>query len=201
MLGNSWHLPTARFLLFVLLAACNVIPVTSGPVEAWYPTVVPLPWSSNLNPLGARPVEQAAAVWLRSGLQWDPREAEALQLLGPSDDPLEHLQWALRIDSVALNFPPHNPCLTWALRFGQSFGPELTRWRQEVVRDVQSLQEDLQDEQEVWLQSAPHHVRLVYKQGGDKFVLQPLVVLHLLRLFEFPGVQDLLTNSSSGLRF
>ena len=200
MLGNSWHLPTARFLLFVLLAACNVIPVTSGPVEAWYPTVVPLPWSSNLNPLGARPVEQAAAVWLRSGLQWDPREAEALQLLGPSDDPLEHLQWALRIDSVALNFPPHNPCLTWALRFGQSFGPELTRWRQEVVRDVQSLREDLQDEQEVWLQSAPHHVRLVYKQGGDKFVLQPLVVLHLLRLFEFPGVQDLADELQFGFK-
>ena len=43
MLGNSWHLPTAR------------------------PSVVPLPWSSNLNPLGSRPVEQAAAIWLRSG--------------------------------------------------------------------------------------------------------------------------------------
>ncbi|CAE7760192.1 unnamed protein product, partial [Symbiodinium necroappetens] len=138
MLGNSWHLPTARFLLFVLLAACNVIPVTSGPVEAWFTA---------------------------SG-------ASCSRLV----------EWALRIDSVALNFPPHNP------------------WRQEVVRDVQSLREDLQDEQEVWLQSAPHHVRLVYRQGGDKFVLQPLVVLHLLRLFEFPGVQDLADELQFGFK-
>ena len=73
----------------VLLAACNVIPVTSGPVETWYPPVEPLPWaSSNLNPLGSRPIERAAAIWLRSGTSWDPREAEPYQLAGPSDDPI-----------------------------------------------------------------------------------------------------------------
>ena len=57
MLGNAWHLPTARFILFVLLASCNVIPVSAGPVQAWYPPSCPLPWSSNLHPLGARPIE------------------------------------------------------------------------------------------------------------------------------------------------
>ena len=126
MLGHSWHLPTARFLLFVLLAACNVIPVTSGPVETWYPPVEPLSWaSSNLNPLGSRPIERAAAIWLRSGTSWDPREAEPYQLAGPSDDPLGHLKWALNLGSTSLNFPPHNPCLAWALKLGQALGNHL----------------------------------------------------------------------------
>ena len=65
---------------------------------------------------------------------------------------------------------------------------------------MQSLREDLQDEQELWLQSAPSHVRLVYKQGGDKFVMQPLVVLHLLRLFEFPGLRDLADEFQFGFK-
>ncbi|CAE7405213.1 unnamed protein product, partial [Symbiodinium necroappetens] len=90
---------------------------------------------------------------VRSGIQWDPREAEPLQLVGPTENPFEH----------------------WALK-------------------------DLQDEQEAWLQSAPDHVRLVYKQGGDQFVLQPLVVLHLLRLFEFPGLQDLADELQFGFK-
>ena len=47
MLGNAWHLPTARFILFVLLASCNVTPVSAGPVQEWYPPSCPLPWRSN----------------------------------------------------------------------------------------------------------------------------------------------------------
>ena len=81
------------------------------------------------------------------------------------------------------HFAPNNPCLEGALKFGQSLGPSLVRWREEIVQDVALLREQLQSEQESWLESAPEHVRKVYWQGGDQFVLQPLVVLHL----EFPG--------------
>ena len=52
-----------------------------------------------------------------------------------------------------------------------------------MVEDVALLREELQTEQEEWLQSAPEHVRQVYRQGGENFVLQPLVVLYLLTLF------------------
>ncbi|CAE7799181.1 unnamed protein product [Symbiodinium sp. CCMP2592] len=167
MLGNSWHLPSARFILFVLLASCNVIPVTAGPVPEWYTRVEALPWSSNLNPLGARPIER-------------PTENTTQQ----------HLQWALALDSNQLHFSENNPCLKWALQFGQSLGRDLSRWREGIVQDVRSLKEDLQFEQQYWLQSAPQHVQQVYRQGGESLVLQPIVVLHLLTLFEFPGTTE-----------
>ena len=191
MLGNARHLPTARFILFVLLASCNVIPV---------PPSCPLPWSSNLNPLGSRPIERAARVWLNSGLQWVPKEPSPLELANPSENTDEHLHWALGLDSNRLHFSPNNPCLDWALKFGQSMGPSLVSWREEVVQDVARLREELQAEQEEWLQSAPEHVRQVYRQGGEHFVLQPLVVLHLLALFEFPGTSEIADELQFGFK-
>ncbi|CAE7273577.1 unnamed protein product, partial [Symbiodinium sp. CCMP2456] len=170
MLGNSWHLPSARFLLFVLLASCNVIPVTAGPVPEWYQPTAALPWSSNLNPLG------------------------------PSEDTQQHLQWALALDASKLHFSQNNPVLEWALQSGHALGPDLSRWRKELVQDVALLREELQFEQDYWLASAPQHVQQVCRQGGNQFVLQPLVVLHLLTLFEFPGTKEVAEELQFGVK-
>ena len=35
-LGNSWHLPTSRFLMFVILLAAKVVEVTSQHTRQWY---------------------------------------------------------------------------------------------------------------------------------------------------------------------
>ena len=69
-----------------------------------------------------------------------------------------------------------------------------------MVEDVALLREELQTEQEEWLQSAPAHVRQVYRQGAENFVLQPLVVLHLLKLFEFPGTAEIADELQFGFK-
>ena len=113
-------------------------------------------------------------------MQWGPKEPPPLDLAGPSENTDERLQWVLRLDSNRLHFAPNNPCLDWALKLGQSLGPSLVSWREEAGEDVALLREELQAEQEERLQSAPEHVRRVYRQGGEHFVLQPLAFLRCL---------------------
>ena len=75
-------------------------------------------------PLGRRPIERAARVWLNLGLQWDPREPLPVNLSGPSDNVYERLQWPLGPDSNKLHFAANNPCLQWALEFRPKLGAQ-----------------------------------------------------------------------------
>ena len=71
-LGNSWHLPTSRFNLFVLLFSAQVLQVSSSSQPQWY-TQLPSPtFEVRCHPEGSRPLLRACSWWRRAQLTWDP---------------------------------------------------------------------------------------------------------------------------------
>ena len=94
------------------------------------------------------------------------------QLQGPLHDEKEHVAWSTSLtweEAFPINL---NPCLEFAIQQQERMGQKVVEWRETVVADVQSLVNELSDEQDEWLSQAPEHVQQVYKQGTPRFVVQ-----------------------------
>ena len=164
-LGNSWHLPTSRFILFVLLFSAQVLQVSSSSQPQWY-TQLPSPtFEVRYHPEGSRPLLRACSWWRRAQLTWDPNEYR------------QHFAWATTVRWEDAFPAKLNPCLQWAYDQQQTFGPKLAQWRQAVVEDITEFVQELAEGQEAWLATSPQHVREVYKQGSPGYVFQLLAFL------------------------
>ena len=199
-LGNSWHLPTSRFILFVVLLTAQVVKVKTQEPHVWYEEK-PFPvFELKFHPDGSRPLLRACSWWRRFGRQWDPNEPQAFQLQGPLHDEKEHVRWSTSL-SWEQAFPINlNPCLEFAIEQQERMGGKVVQWRETVVDDVQSLVEELREDQDEWLSQAPEHVQQVYKQGTPKFVVQLLAFAHLLQLLDFPEWENLVADLFWGFR-
>ena len=184
-LGNSWHLPTSRFILFVLLFSAQVLQVSSSSQPQWY-TPLPSPtFEVRYHPEGSRPLLRACSWWRRAQLTWDPNEYTHGPLVGPDTCPRQHFAWATAVRWEDAFPAKLNPCLQWAYDQQQTFGPKLVQWRQAVVEDITGFVQECAEDQEAWLATSPQHVRKVYKQGTPGYVFQLLAFSHLLKLLDF----------------
>ena len=194
MIGNSWHLPTCRFLLFAVLLANQAISLQALGQDSRYTQVQTPLLEVRFHPDGSRPLCRMASFWRRSGINWDPKEPRQPQLQPPGRDEFAHFQWALSLQWLDL-FPVNlNRCLQWALDMQQHMGASLQQWRDSVREDVQALVRELAEEQEAWMSAAPAHVIRVYKQGTGRNVVSLLVMAHLLQLFAFPEFELLVRD-------
>ena len=200
MLGNSWHLPTCRFLLFTLLVLNQALQVTAFEGQQWYPPVSCPRFEAKYHPDGSRPILRARSWWLRSGLPWDPNEPTRPNLAGPADNAERHAQWALALTWEDVFPLAINPCLKWALDQQDLMGSRLHEWREAVSQDVRALVCEVCEDQDEWLALAPAHVQQVYKQGTDRFVVQLLPFAVLLQLFQFPEWDQLVCEMFHGFR-
>ena len=200
VIGNSWHVPVARFILFLLLSAASPPCTTAAPCDPWYPSTASVCGQCKWHPDGSRPLVRVASWWLRSGLTWDPKEPTLTSPTGPAADPLLHFQWASRLcfDSV---FPIQlNQCISWCYEMQSFVGPNLPQIRKLVCDDLLELLLDTEAEQTHWLSQAPEHVRKVYRQGTDRNQLQLLVLARLLDLICFPEAESLISEMFWGFR-
>ena len=97
MLGNSWRLPTCRFLLFTLLVLHQDLQVTAIEGTQWYPPVSCPRFEARFHPDGSRPILRARSWWLRAKMQWDPNEPLGVDLKGPDDSAERRARWALAL--------------------------------------------------------------------------------------------------------
>ena len=93
VLGNSWHLPTCRFL-FTLLALHQALQVTAIEGTQWYPPVSCPRFEARFHPDGSRPILRARSC---AKMQWDPNEPLGVDLKGPDDSAEQHARWALAL--------------------------------------------------------------------------------------------------------
>ena len=129
-LGNSWHLPTSRFILFVLLFSAQVLQVWSSSQPQWY-TQLPSPtFEVRYHPEGSRPLLRACSWWRRAQLTWDPNECThgpLVACLGTAGPPL-----GAPSSSSSATSSSDEPCIAsssaWATRSRSSEGtrPNIT---------------------------------------------------------------------------
>ncbi|CAE7265094.1 DNMT3A [Symbiodinium sp. CCMP2592] len=200
LLGNAWHAGVARLL--VLMVLCQAGVMDAHPVRAteWYPHVPDPCFQVRWHPDGSRPLQRVASWWLRSSLRWDPNEPQADELRSPGLGATAHAQRAQLLTFADIFPAPLNPCLAWTFQVQARLGLKVVQVREAVLRDLQDLVAELQDDQTEALQTLPAHVASVYKQGSTQLRFQLLPLAWLLELCQFPGRSELLTELFWGFR-
>ena len=122
-LGNAWHLPTAVWILFLVLLGTANAAVPRSPHESALDKVVNL-WIATRVPFGPPP--------RRSGSEYMPQFSWT-----------EHLDWALHRET---NMTPKDldPTLNWCLEHRRLFHP-LIRFQHDVIEEIKDLVLEFED--------------------------------------------------------
>ena len=173
-LGNAWHLPTAIWILFLILLGTVEAEVPRSPRESALHKVVNL-WNHTRVPFGP-----------------PPREGQHDYM--PQYSWTEHLEWALHRDT---NLTPKqlDPTLRWCLEHRHVFHP-LPAFQREVISDIRDLVDELREYTEAWFNTLPPHVQRSYRHGTS--VTQIPVLVHVLRLIQYPQTEVLFRELSQG---
>ena len=173
-LGNAWHLPTAVWILFLVLLGTANADVPRSPHESALDKVVNL-WIATKVPFGPPP--------RRSGSEYMPQFSWT-----------EHLDWALHRDT---NMTPKDldPTLSWCLEHRHLFHP-LVRFQNDVIEEIKELVLDFEDHTMAWFHTLPPHVQHAYKHKES--VTQIPILIHLLRRLQYPQTEVLYRELSDG---
>ena len=173
MIGNAWHLPTAIWLLFLLL-----IPTTAHVPQS--PRVSALDqmtqaWLNNLSPFGPPP---------------KPNNNDNM----PQLDSQSHLRWAKTQADSFYNPRPIDPTLMWAIQIQQQL--HMPSIRQAVIHEIQQSIEHDREQTEHWHSQFPRHCQIAYKQ--PKMITQIPTLISLLQRIQYPHTNILQKELSSG---
>ena len=177
MLGNSWHVPTAMWILFLLLLqpAFGIPPPTQRVRRGSLGTMVDL-WLHNPRPWGP-----------------PPRASETLHM--PQNDWQDHLTWAQH-HATSLQQPQHcDPTILWAIAMQRTI-PQLPQLQHNVLLDIADLRDDLTTDTLAWFEQLPPHCQRAYRQ--PKMITQVPLMTHLLHLLNYPQAQLLHEELSLG---
>ena len=158
---NAWHLPTAMWILFLLLLGSVQAAIPARPHETALHKVTNL-WHCARVPFGLPP---------------RARHTEYMPRFSWTD----HLQWTLHRDT---NLTPKelDPKLKWCLQHLKLSQP-LSRFQDAVIQDIRDLVDDMQEETTDWFHSLPRRVQSAYQHK------QIPVLIHLLRLLNYPQTE------------
>ena len=173
-LGNAWHLPTAIWILFLLLLGTADAAIPRSPRESALDKVVNL-WTATRVPFGPPP--------RRNGSEYMPQFSWT-----------EHLDWALHRDT---NMTPKelDPTLTWCLEHRHLFHP-LQCFQNDVIAEINDLVFDFEEHTMAWFHTLPLHVQRAYKHKDS--VTQIPILIHLLRRLGYPQTEVLYRELSEG---
>ncbi len=161
MLGNSWHKGVAVFLLLFVLQWSEVV------------AIPPTPHHSSLQ----RALQMAGSNPGSLG----PGSFNKMQLLIPPCDDME-TYW--RNAQTTLHPLLGEPCLEPGLQLTvnriQSFPGDLSRFRDEVIQDIQLLVKERSDQTLSWWQQLQPHVASVYSSGRNGSITQIPIFLEML---------------------
>ena len=173
-LGNTWHVPSAIWLLLLLVMDIARAPATAIPIS---------------------PIQRATSIWLATSTPFGPPPKPVKHLYMPQFSWREHMEWTQSLDTSHTP-KPLDPTLEWVLQHSHLFHP-LADFRTQVVLEIRQLVEDMQEETDKRLRDLPPHVQKAYT--ASKQVTQVPVFL-LLRQVNYPQAELLHRELSSGFR-
>ena len=173
MLGNAWHLPTAIWLLFLLLI----------------PTTAHIPRAPKMTAL-----DQMTQAWLNNPLPFGPPPKMHSNDNMPQLDWQSHLRWA-RSQADSFYYPrPIDPTLMWAIQIQQDL--HMPSIRQAVIQDIQHLIQQNQEQTTEWHKLLPTHCRIAYQQ--PEMITQIPTLISLLERIQYPHTHILRQELSDG---
>ena len=187
MLGNSWHVGIAQFILFFILSSCRATAIT---VENQ--TIPRQPRRSSLQ------LMMSLAQGEEHAMGPTPRRFDVMAR-APAADQWDHWRLAKSLSHPMLQTPVLEPGAVQVLHKLEQIG-DITRLRQEVVADIQQMIDDWSEYTQNWLESRPNHVRAVY-QSGDGPCTQIPVFLELLSQCGYPAMTDISQDLSLGFDY
>ena len=110
-------------------------------------------------------------------------------------DPWQHLSLAQRTPHPALSHVAIDHSAAFAFKMGERLGPEIVRWREEILCEVQALKEELNNDTLAWFQTLPAHGKTAY--ANRMFPNVPLL-RKLGHLIGFPDTDQLMDDLSTG---
>ena len=161
VLGNAWHLPTAIWLLFLLLLPnTDAIP---------YPPTIPA-------------IDQMTTAWLNNPCPFGPPERATGTTNMPQLDWQSHLRWARQQAHLAQTPKPIDPTLNWALDIQKHL--DMPTIRTKVINEIQTMIQQQEEETTHWHLSLPAHCQIAYKQ--KHMITQIPVLIQLLQKLQYP---------------
>ncbi len=135
MLGNTWHLPTAIWMLFLLLTSAQGTPIHPG---VQY---------TNL--------QKMTVLWNQSPVPWGP----------PPQAPVHHYmpQMAKQHHQNSQHPAPLDPTLHWAIQ-QQVQIPNINEVRHNISEELQQLVSEWTDTTAEWFHTLPTHCQKAYRQ-------------------------------------
>ena len=142
-LGNTWHVPTATWLLFILLLNTLATPATA---------------------VRYTPIQRATAIWLATPVHFGPPPRPTPHLYTPQFSWQDHSRWARTLDN---SHTPKalDPSLVWCVKTATAFHP-ITEFRRQAVEEIRQLVEDMEDVTDTWRSQLPPHVHRLHHRGG-----------------------------------
>jgi len=175
VLGNAWHLPTAVWLLFLLLLPnTDAIP---------YPPTIPA-------------IDQMTAAWLNNPCPFGPPERAQSMTNMPQLDWQSHLRWARQQAHLAQLPKPIDPTLNWSLDMQKHL--DMPTIRKKVIDEIQTMIRQQEEETTHWHNSIPTHCQIVYKQSD--MITQIPVLIQLLQKLQYPHTYILNQELSQGFQ-
>ena len=174
-LGNTWHVPTATWLLFIILLNTLAVPATS---------------------ITYTPIQRAAAIWLASPVQFGPPPRPTPHTYMPQFSWRDHLQWARTLDTSHTP-KPLDPTLVWCVQAAAAFHP-MAEFRKQAVEEIQQLVDDMEDVTAKWKSQLPQHVHHAYTTAGS--AAQVPVFIHLLKQIQYPQANILEQELTQGFK-
>eukprot|EP00438_Fugacium_kawagutii_P019769 Skav203659 [mRNA] locus=scaffold2755:67102:70040:- [translate_table: standard] len=178
MLANSWHVGVARFIFLCLLTQWGAM---SGPTPP--PTRTALQYVLEL--------ASCEETYVGSGM-WTTFATTKEPTYGMMD----HWHASSRAGHP-LTSPPHlEPGLDQVIAKQRLIG-DLPRLRREVVAAVADWVTDSVESTSHWMQQRPAHIQAVYCLEDGSWVQVP-ILLSLLEMIAYPGINDLRHDLSQG---
>ena len=174
-LGNTWHIPSAIWLLLLMVMDTIHTPATA---------------------ISISPIQRATSIWLATSTSFGPPAKPTHHLYMPQFCWQEHIQWTQSLDTSHTP-KPLDPTLEWVIQHSHLFHP-LADFREQVVLEIRRLVEDMQEVTDDWLRDLPQHVQKAYTTR--KQVAQVPVFTLLLRQIDYPQADILHQELSSGFR-
>ena len=174
-LGNTWHVPTATWLLFIILLNTLAVPATS---------------------ITYTPIQRATVIWLASPVHFGPPPRPAPHSYMPQFSWRDHLQWARTLDTSHTP-KPLDPTLVWCVQAAAAFHP-MAEFRKQAVEEIRRLVDDMEDVTAAWKSQLPQHVHHAYTTAGG--TTQVPVFIHLLKQIQYPQANILEQELTQGFR-
>ena len=92
----------------------------------------------------------------------------SLRLVQENEDPLLHLAEARSIVHPSMSDSCPDPSWWFAYNIGRTLGPDVDRWRETILNEIDQLRDGMSDEIDEWWLTLPPHVQIAYDGGGQR---------------------------------